>query len=143
MTPDPRFPAPPADTAEATTVLADAGRDAGKTFLVAEVPPVEMATFVLRLLAAIRLSGVAELLALMAPAEERGETDIAVVLRLLAGCDPEAVRSLINDALAHVQVAADPRHPGMFRPLRSDDIREMATLGQVLGAFARANIATG
>lgn len=119
------------------TITAKTGRDAGKTFQINEVPPVEMATFMLRLLAAIRLGGVDELLGLFGASDE---TDIGAVLRLLAGCDPDAVRSLINDALRYVRVAPDPQHPGMFRALQDNDIRERATLGEVLQAFVKLNV---
>lgn len=128
------------------TVTATKGRDNGKTFGLIEVPPIEMATFVLRLLAAIRLEGVQELRLLVERSTDDStdaEEHIDVVLRLLAGCDPEAVRALMIDALKYVRVAADPRHPGMFRPLLDDDIRELATLGLVLGAFAKSQVVPG
>lgn len=123
-----------------TQISATAGRDSGKTFRIEEVPPVEMATFILRLLSAIRLGGVDELLELMQPSEGADSPAIGTVLRLLAGCDPDAVRALINSALLYVKVAPDVRHPGMFRDLRDDDIREMSTLGDVLNAFVRTNV---
>lgn len=123
-----------------TQISATAGRDSGKSFRINEVPPVEMATFILRLLAAIRLGGVDELLELMQQGDGEGAPAIGTVLRLLAGCDPEAVRALINSALSYVKIAADIRHPGMFRDLRDDDIKEMATLGDVLNAFIRTNV---
>ena len=126
------------DTAPYTAMItARTGRDAGKTFQVNEVPPVEMATFMLRLLAAIRLAGVDELLDLFTSPDG---ADMAGVMRLLAGCDPEAVRALINDALRYVQIAPDPQHPGMFRTLGDNDIREMATLGEVLQGFVKLNV---
>lgn len=131
-----------------TTITAYTKRDNGKTFKIKEVPPVDMATFILRLLAAIRLGGVDELLAMIRPKAPidpdartaEGGAEIAAVLRLLAGCDPAAVRALITDALGYVEVAPDPKHPGMFRALRDDDIKEMATLGEVLNAFVRTNV---
>lgn len=125
----------------ATTITGQAGRDAGKTFKIGEVPPVEMTTFILRLLGAIRLDGVDELRALMNPAE--GSNEIDTVLRLLAGCDAMATRQLIIDALGYVTIAPDPQHPGMFRALRDDDIKELKTLGEVIGAFVRTNITSG
>lgn len=125
----------------ATTLTGEYGRDAGKTFQIREVPPVEMATFILRLLGAIRLSGVDELRALMNPTE--GADEIETVLRLLAGCDALATRQLILDALTYVDVAVDPQHPGMFRSLQADGIQELRTLGQVIAAFARVNVSTG
>lgn len=123
------------------TLPGEYGRDAGKTFQIREVPPVEMATFILRLLGAIRLSGVDELRALMNPTE--GVDEIDTVLRLLAGCDAMATRQLILDALTFVDVAPDPQHPGMFRTLRDDDIKELRTLGQVIAGFVRANVMSG
>lgn len=117
------------------------GRDAGKRFLIKEVVPVTMAGFVLRLLSALNLAAQDDLFAFLQPSEE-GE-DLASIMRLLTGCDPVAVHALINDALTYVDVAADPQHPGMFRRLQPDDIREMSTLGDVLGAFARTNLLPG
>jgi hypothetical protein len=126
------------DQATETIVQGQYGRDADKRFRIHEVAPLDMATFVLRLLAAIRLGGVDELRTLMNPTPDADEID--TVLRLLAGCDPEAVRALASDALKYVQIAPDPQHPGMFRALRDDDIKELKTLGAVLGAFARTNV---
>lgn len=129
------------DFDNSVTITGQHGRDAGKNFKIAEVPPVEMTTFILRLLGAIRLDGVDELRALMNPAA--GVDEIDTVLRLLAGCDALATRQLILDALTYVTVAPDPQHPGMFRALRDDDIKELKTLGQVIGAFVRTNVTSG
>lgn len=129
---------PSADTQ--TTIVDSAGRDAGKRFRVVEMPPLDTATFVLRLLAAIRLEGVDELTALVAGGPECSASDPGTVLRLLSGCDASAVRALVDEALTHVQIAPDPQHPGMFRALRSDDIRDLATLGDILGAFMRLHV---
>lgn len=135
------------DDSLAVTVQGTIGRDAGKSFRINEVPPVEMAGYVLRLLAALRLSDQNDLLALLRPQPPEGqsaaEADLTAVLRLLTGCDPRAVHALITDALAHVQIAPDPKHPTAFRALMPTDVREMATLGQILGAFARTNITAG
>jgi hypothetical protein len=128
------------DLDNSVTLTAHHGRDAGMTFKIAEVPPVEMTTFILRLLGAVRLDGVDELRALMDPAE--GVDQIDVVLRLLAGCDAMAVRQLLLDMLNYVQVAPDPKHPGVFRKL-NDDIRELKTLGEIVGAFVRTNVMSG
>lgn len=128
------------DLDNSVTLTAQHGRDAGMTFKIAEVPPVEMTTFILRLLGAVRLDGVDELRALMDPAE--GVDQIDVVLRLLAGCDAMAVRQLLLDMLNYVQVAPDPQHPNTFRRL-NDDIRELKTLGDIVGAFVRTNVMSG
>lgn len=153
------------DYDSSTTLAGQHGRDNGKNFQIREVPPVEMATFILRLLGAIRLEGVDELRALMhsgkarKAAQETGddaagvadgevenednEDDIDTVLRLLAGCDAIATRSLILDVLKYVMVAPDPQHPGMFRALRDDDIKELRTLGDIIGAFVRTHVMPG
>lgn len=128
------------DFDNSVTITGQHGRDAGKTFKIAEVPPVEMTTFILRLLGAVRMDGVDELRVLMEPAE--GVDQIDVVMRLLAGCDAMAVRQLLLDMLNYVQVAPDPQHPGMFRKL-NDDIRELKTLGEIVGAFVRTNVMSG
>lgn len=135
---DPNF-----DTSDSRTVTLTAthGRDTGKLFRVGEMPPLDTVAYVLRLLAAIRLDGVPELMALFEPGERDTGHDIEGVLRLLAGCDAAAVRELMADALTHVTIAPDPKHPGMFRALRADDIKELKTLGDVLGAFLRVNVA--
>lgn len=123
------------------------GRDAGKLFQVAEMLPLDTANYVLRLMAAIRADGVADLMELLeAPTDGAvGAGAVESVLRLLAGCDAVAVGQLMKDALYSglVSVAPDPQHPGMFRPLRADDIREMKTLGDVFGAFLRLNVTSG
>lgn len=134
------------DDSLAVTVQGTIGRDVGKSFRINEVPPLTMAGYVLRLLAALRLSDQNDLLALLrpkAPSGDEAESDLTAVLRLLTGCDPRAVHSLITDALAHVQIAPDPKHPTAFRALMPTDVREMTTLGQILGAFARTNITAG
>lgn len=128
------------DDTRTTTITADIGRDAGKSFRILEVPPIEMAGFVLRLLSALRLADQTDLMALFRPSEGPEQSEGAI-LGALAGCDPDRMHALIIDALAHVHIAPDPQHPGAFRPLQvAADIREMKTLGQVLGAFARTNL---
>lgn len=128
------------DDSRITDMQATAGRDAGKTFRINEVPPLEMATFVLRLLSALRLAQVAELEALLQPRaadEDSGNEMIATIVRVLTGCDPVAVRALMIDVLSHVQIAPDAQHPTAFRRLNDSDIREMATLGAILRAFVQ------
>ena len=122
-------------------VLGVHGRDANKVFYVQEVLPVPMAGYVLRLVSALRVASYEELLERVeaARAEGSGGLDIDIVMRVLQGADPLAVHTLIKEALQHVQVAADPQHPGVRRQLLPDfsDIREQKTLGDVLMAFVR------
>lgn len=121
-------------------ITAKAGRDVSKQFRIPEIPPTETVTFVLRLLAAIRLGGVDELLVIIKGGDSEEDADrMAGILRLLAGCDPDKVRSLITDALDYMTIAPDPNNR-MFRKIANDDIKEMATLGELLSAFIRINV---
>lgn len=128
-----------ADESLGHTLQGTHGRDAGKLFKVREVPPLDMATIVLRLLSAIQLAGVDELLVMLRGTASGDADALETVLRMFAGSDPQAVRALMDTALSYVDVAPDPQHPGLFRPLRPDDICEMKTLGDVFGAFVAVN----
>lgn len=133
----------PYDDSKVATLTATAGRDNGKTFRINEVQPVVMMGFVLRLLAALRLTDIDDLMGLLRPAavdDEARDATIAAFFRVMAGCDPQAVAALVKDALGYVEVAADPKHPTAFRALTDNDIREMSTLGDVLGRFVRINL---
>lgn len=122
-------------------ITATAGRDSGKVFRIQEVNPIEMSGFMLRLLAALRASNVEALLGFVAPSAD-DDTDPALgnILRMLMGCDPDAVHALVKDALQYVKVNRDAKHPNAFFAVNVSDIKELATLGQVLGAFGRLNI---
>lgn len=126
-----------------TLFSASVGRDNGKQFRIPEIPPTETVTFVLRLLAAVQLSGVDELTDIMNGSRSDSETSnaerIASIMRLLSGCDPTKVRSLITDALSYITIAPDPNNR-MFRKLDETDIKEMKTLGELLNAFVRINV---
>lgn len=122
------------------TFTSNSGRDAGKTFRICEVPPIEMAAFVMQLLAALRAESVEALTELLRGEQTDGPADIGPALRVLAGCDPQAVRALLTRALEFVQVAPDPASPGMFRALDPAlDVREMGTLGELLTRFIKLN----
>lgn len=131
------------DDTRATVIYGSVGRDAGKAYRINEVSPFAMSGFVLRLLSAMHLTQPDDLMDLLQPATGTG-ADIKTILCLLSGCDPTAVHALVSDALVHVEVAPDPKHPTAFRRLNVElDIREMATLGDVLGGFARCNLMPG
>lgn len=138
------------------------GRDAGKTFHVEEVPPLDMAGFMLRLASSLRVPSyetlIDELLALkgalpaaLPPGQKRSAKDKAdeaatsagaavdVIMQLIQRCDATALHALIKEALTYVKISPDPQHPGAERALMSDDIREKTTLLAVLVAFAKLN----
>lgn len=122
---------------------ATTGRDAGKRYRVAEVDPYTMSGFVLRLLCALRMDSEDDLFGLMHPAADENDdaARFKTFMRTLSGADPDRLHALLTDALANVEVAADPQHPSAFRRLNpKTDIREMATLGDVVVAFFRTNV---
>lgn len=125
------------------TLTAQTGRDISKQFRIPEIPPTETVTFVLRLLAAVQLSGVDELTDIMngnrSDSDASNAERIASIMRLLSGCDPTKVRALITDALSYITIAPDPNNR-MFRKLEETDIKEMKTLGELLNAFVRVNV---
>lgn len=129
-----------------------AGRDAGKTFLVGEMPPIEMAGFMLRLASALRVPSYEDLfgkladlrsLASSADAAKNGGAALDVVMKLVQGCDAAALQLLIRDILECVQVSPDPKHPAAVRALIDGDFREKKTLWDILAAFAQLNAGGG
>ncbi len=132
-----------ADTND-VTFAAEHGRDAGKHFQITEVPPVELATLIMRFVSALRVDSIDDFLTVVNPdVEDANAASMSGVLRLLAGADALATRPLMLDILKYVRIAPDPAHPGVFRSLRDDDLRELKTLTDVLGAFVRANVVSG
>lgn len=132
------------DDTKTTTFFASYGRDAGKRFEVAEVDPLALSGYVLRLLSALRVKSYEALIAaLVSKSDGDGAQAIDAVLQVLQGADPDAVHKLITEALRYVRIAPDPQHPEAWRALLSDDIREIRTLGDVLMAFVKLNFDIG
>jgi hypothetical protein len=129
----------PLDEIKTTTVYGTKGRDAGKAFRITELDVVAKADFVVRLVSALRVESYEDLLAKVQSAPA-GAPQIDVIMHILQGSQPQAVHTLITDALQSVQIAPDPKHPEAFRPLLRTDIRELSTLGELLAAFAMLNI---
>jgi hypothetical protein len=118
------------------------GRDDGKSFRITEVPPLDMVNFMLRLMAALRAADMDEILGLFGSGDD-AQANVSAVFSVLRGCDPAGVKALIDDALRYVEISPDPQHPGVFRRLDvANDLKEVQTLGQILGGFARVNVAT-
>lgn len=152
-------------TEAAQSIVYGSDRDAGKTFYVGEVRPLEMSGFMLRLAAALRVpsyeSLIDDILALRAalPAAAKAgakkaaqsESDagmtagvaLNVIMQILQRCDAHALHALIKDALTYVTISPDPKHPDARRALLSDDILEKRTLSDILVAFAKTNAWSG
>jgi len=129
-----------------TTLYGLHGRDNGKRFEVAEVDPLALAGYVLRLLSALKVASYEALIAALTPpaqGEAIGTEAIDAVLQVLQGADPLAVHALVTEALRYVRIAPDPQHPEAWRTLMNDDIREIRTLGDILLAFVKLNFDIG
>ncbi|HEY2023710.1 hypothetical protein [Paraburkholderia sp.] len=116
-------------------------RDYGKRFRLTETDPLTFSGFVLRLVAALKVDSYESLLDQIKSGVAADRPPIDLVMSTLSGCDPKAVHALVTEALEGIEVAADPRHPEGFRPLMRTDIRDLATLGAILTAFAKLNFA--
>ncbi|WHB31170.1 tail assembly chaperone [Xanthomonas phage NEB7] len=130
------------------TIRATTGRDDGKSFIIAELLPYDMAGFMLRLMSALQVPDVSVITDFVDAAKQAkqdgkamdGTSVVETVVQLMMGCDPKAVHALIGDILAHVSIAPDPNNPVAVRRATAVDIREMATLGQIIGGFFTANM---
>lgn len=125
------------DDTNETSVLGAHGRDVGKQFFIEEIPPRVFAGYMLRLVAALRVSSYEWLL------EQVRESIVSVdtIMSILQGADPKAVHDLMNELLdGYVRVSPDPQHPGAKRALLPDDIRELRTLGDILLALGKMHL---
>lgn len=127
------------DDALTSTIIAAAGRDAGKQFTMLEIDPMTKAGYALRFNSALRVESFVALLEEWRGCVERGEQPIDLVMRTLQGSDPVVVHTLLNELLDYVRTSPDPQHPGVNRRLMPNDIREMKTLGEVLIAIVKLN----
>lgn len=129
------------DDNKTLSIYATKGRDNGKTFIIEEIDPLTCSGYVLRLVAALRVDSFEDMLAEFSGekgADGATKAPIDAVMRVLQGADPKAVHALIGELVSgYVMVAPDPQHPGALRRVMVSDIREMATLGQILVGFAR------
>lgn len=131
------------DEALTSTILASAGRDAGKSFKLLEIDPMTKAGYALRFNSALRVDSYQALIDMWRDAAE-GDDDqdgdrIDAIMKTLQGSDAMAIHALVSELLDYVHVAPDPQHPGAFRALLRTDIREMKTLGDVLLALVKLN----
>lgn len=108
------------------------GRDTGKTYRVPRIDALTVAGYVLRLVAALRVESYEGLLAEIQTSVETKEAPIDTIMRVLQGCDPQAVHGLITDVLGHVMISPDPKFPNVNRPMQGNEIDEIKTLGAIL-----------
>lgn len=115
------------------------GRDVGKTFAVAEIDPLTLSGYVLRLVSALRVESYESLLDQLAGTKE-GTAPIDAIMQILRGADPRACHDLITELVTtYVRVSPDPKHPGVLRSVMPSDIREVKTLGDILMGIFKVN----
>lgn len=131
---------------EARTVIIEKcpGRDAQRRYRVTEIDPLTMSSYMLRLVSALRVDSLddtyAQLQEVITAPDAASDASVNALFKLLGGCDPTALHGLISALLQYVEVARDPRHPNAWMALDvKQDMREIATLGKVLGALVSLN----
>ena len=131
---------------EARTVIIEKcpGRDNARRYRISEIDPLTMSSYMLRLVAALRVGSLddtyAQLQEILTAPDAADEGAVNALFKLLGGCNSAALHALITDLLQYVEVARDPRHPNAWMTLDvKQDMREMATLGKVLGALVSLN----
>lgn len=130
----------PSDDALTSSIIATAGRDAGKQFTMLEIDPLIKAGYILRFNSALRVESFQALLNEWHECAERGEPPVDLVMRTLRDSDPTVVHTLLTELLDYVRISPDPQHPGVNRKLLPNDIREMKTLlNDVLPALVKLN----
>jgi len=129
----------PLDEIKTTTLYGTKGRDIGKAFRIIELDVLTKTSFVLRLVAALRVESYEDLLQRIQSAPS-GAPQIDTIMHILQGSQPKEVHALVTEVLQSVQIAPDPKHPEAFRAMMATDVRELSTLGELLAAFATLNI---
>jgi hypothetical protein len=105
-------------------VVADIGRDAGKHYLLTEMPAEVAEMWAFDALGLLARSG--QNVESIDPAS--GMAGIAVAgLNALLKVDTEGFKPLLRQMFDCVQMIPDPRNPHFYRPLVEDDIEEVAT----------------
>ena len=119
------------------------GRDTGKTYRVPRIDALTTAGYVLRLVAALRVESYEGLLTEIQASAEAKEAPIDTIMRVLQGCDPQAIHGLIKDVLGHVLISPDPKFPNVNRPMQGNEIEEIKTLGSILMTLSATHFGLG
>jgi hypothetical protein len=101
-----------------------AGRDAGKVFLLREMPASQAEKWAARAFLAMARSGID----IPDDVASAGLAGIAAVgLKAIGGLGFAEAEPLMDEMFACVQIVPDPARPGVVRALVEDDIEEIAT----------------
>lgn len=107
-----------------TVTIARAGRDAGKVFLLTEMPATQAEKWAARAFLALAKSGV-EIPDDIATAGLAGIA--AVGVKAFTGVSFEAAEPLMDEMFGCVKIIPDPSKPMVVRALIEDDTEEVAT----------------
>ena len=107
-----------------STVVLDAshGRDANKTFIIREMPAAQGEKWAIRALLALTRAGIE----VPDDVATMGMAAIATMgLRAFGNLSFDEAEPLLDEMMACVSIAEDPKHPEIARPAESDDIEEV------------------
>lgn len=105
--------------------IAAEGRDAGKTFVLTEMPATRAEKWAVRALLSLSRSG----LDISDDAMSRGAAAlIGVGLHAILSVQFDDAEPLLDEMMECVSVMPDPKTPAIVRPLVEDDTEEVATL---------------
>jgi len=108
-----------------TVVIPDGNRDAGKTFVLTEMPAMQAERWATRALMAIGRGG----LEMPEDFADAGMAGLAAVgIRALTSLAYEDAEPLLNEMLGCVHIVPDPARPAVTRAVMDDDIEEVSTL---------------
>lgn len=106
--------------------IAEAGRDAGKQYLITEMPSAQAESWALRAFLALANSGIE----LPEEITDMGMEGIASLgIQAIAKLRWEDAKPLLDEMMGCVKVMPDPSKPAIVRPIieESEDIEELAT----------------
>jgi hypothetical protein len=107
---------------------ADGKRDAGKTFVLTEMPAMQAEGWAIRALLALSKSDVT----IPPDIARQGLAGIASLgLKAISRIPFVEAQPLLTEMMSCVQFMPDPSRPMVVRPLIDDDVEELATLGRL------------
>jgi len=106
------------------TVESDGGRDAGKVFVITEMPAAQAEKWAIKIFLALAHSGA------MVPENliDMGVSGIAVMgFRALEGLKFEDAEPILDEMMQYIKIIPDPAKPQISRELVENDIEEIKT----------------
>ncbi|MDE2471775.1 MAG: hypothetical protein KGL35_24395 [Bradyrhizobium sp.] len=112
------------------TIGEDGGRDAGKVFVITEMPAIPAERWAMRAVIAMSKAGVQ----IPDDIASSGMVAIAAVgFQALMNVDFNEVEPLLNEMMSCVQIRPDALHPEVVRKVIPDDFEEVRTILKIRG----------